>query len=72
MHGLVNYEMSSKLTLTIDKNTIEKAKAYAKSNNRSLSDLVEHYFKALVNEKVISEDISPLVKSLRGAFNSFV
>lgn len=31
--------MSTKLTLTIEKEVIEKAKKYAKEKNRSLSDI---------------------------------
>jgi Family of unknown function (DUF6364) len=39
--------MNTKLTLSLDKDIIEQAKIYAKSNNRSLSDMVENYFKTL-------------------------
>ncbi len=35
--------MQTKLTLSIDKVTIEKAKAYAKATQRSLSEIVESY-----------------------------
>jgi hypothetical protein len=39
--------MNTKLTLSLDKDIIEQAKIYAKNNNRSLSDMVENYFKTL-------------------------
>ncbi|CAM3342923.1 DUF6364 family protein [Aequorivita lipolytica] len=39
--------MNTKLTLTIEQEVIEKAKAYAKGKGRSLSDLVENYFKTI-------------------------
>lgn len=37
--------MKKKLTLTIDKHLITKAKKYAKDQDSSLSDLVENYLK---------------------------
>jgi hypothetical protein len=35
--------MNTKLTLNIKKNTIQKAKKYAKEQNKSLSKIVENY-----------------------------
>ena len=43
--------MTTKLTLTMDKSVIERAKKYAKREERSLSNLVENYLKALTYEK---------------------
>jgi hypothetical protein len=40
---LNTHAMNTKLTLTIEKNVIEKAKRYAKQNSRSLSDIIEKY-----------------------------
>lgn len=61
--------MTTKLTLTIDQQIIEKAKEYAKNNGRSLSDLIENYLKVVVAEGSKSaEEISPLVQSLKGSF----
>jgi predicted HicB family RNase H-like nuclease len=37
--------MKSKLTLTLDKDVIKKAKEYAATQERSLSNLVESYLK---------------------------
>ena len=61
--------MSTKLTLTIDKFIIEEAKKYAKSNNRSLSNIVEEYLKSLIQNKADESnfEISPLVQSLWGS-----
>lgn len=59
--------MDSKLTLSVDKQLTEKAKLYARSQGRSLSDLVESYFKVLTSEefeKVIH--VSPRIKALKG------
>ena len=60
--------MNTKLTLTIDHFTIEKAKAYAKGKGRSLSDIIENYLKAITTEQKTTEDFSPLVNSLLGSF----
>ncbi len=62
--------MNTKLTLTIEQSTIEKAKSYAKEKGRSLSDIIENYLKAITTEKRVVEDISPLVSSLRGSFKA--
>lgn len=61
--------MSTKLTLTVEKSVIEKAKDYAKSQERSLSNIVEEYLKSLTNQEEIAEDleISPMVNSLWGS-----
>ena len=58
--------MDSKLTLTIEKDVIEKAKKYATESGRSLSDLVENYLK-LVTKTDERIELSPTVKSLLGA-----
>lgn len=61
--------MNTKLTLTIDKSVIEKAKIYAHNKNRSLSDLIENYLKALTNEEPSTEiELTPIVRSLKGSF----
>lgn len=61
--------MNNKLTLTIDKETIERAKKYARERGRSLSDLVENYLKVIVSESDQKKsEVSPLVKSLTGSF----
>lgn len=40
--------MTTKLTLTVEKTTIEKAKNYAKNTGRSLSEMVEKYLESIV------------------------
>lgn len=64
--------MNTKLTLTIEKEIIEKAKAYAKEKNRSLSDIIENYLKTLTakEDKTRSKPLSPIVKSLKGSFKT--
>lgn len=53
--------MTVKLTLTVEKTTIEKAKHYAKNTGRSLSELVEKYLETITD---VSEEkaISPKLK----------
>lgn len=60
--------MNTKLTLTIDKHVIEKAKEYAKEKGQSLSNLVENHLKLLAqNKRQVSEnELSPRIKRLRG------
>jgi hypothetical protein len=61
--------MSSKLTLTIEGAIIKKAKLYASKEERSLSDLIENYLKALTTEEKTQEnELTPTVKSLKGSF----
>mgnify|MGYP003330106248 FL=1 len=61
--------MDKKLTLSLDKSIIESAKNYAKSNNISLSKLIESYLKTLTKRKRNSTEITPLVESLSGVIN---
>ena len=60
--------MDSKLTLNIDKDLARKAKVYARNHGRSLSDLVESYFKILTNKATDTEnELTTRVKSLLGS-----
>ena len=60
--------MDAKLTLNVDKLIAQKAKKYARSKGRSLSDLVEDYFRFLTRTDEISDpEISPKVKSMMGS-----
>ncbi len=63
--------MNIKLTLTIEETVIEKAKKYAKVKERSLSNLIENYLKALTTESNQKEiELTPIVKSMKGSFNA--
>ncbi len=63
--------MSTKLTLTIDGRVIEKAKSYARKQERSLSDLIENYLKAITSEEsTVAENLPPMVQALRGSFKA--
>ena len=61
--------MDKKLTLSLDKSIIESAKNYAKSNNISLSKLIESYLTTLTKRKRSTTEITPLVESLSGVIN---
>ena len=61
--------MNTKLTLTIEQSVIEKAKIYARKKERSLSDLIENYLKALTIEESKKEnELTPIVSNLKGSF----
>jgi len=57
--------MTTKLTLTVEKSIIERAKSYAKSTGRSLSEIIETYLATITDESVDSE-ISPKLKKIVG------
>lgn len=60
--------MNTKLTLNLDKDIIEQTKRYAQKTQQSVSALVEHYFRFLLEreQKPITSDISPTVRELSG------
>ena len=45
----IKVRMQTKLTLSIDKRTIEKAKDFARSTQRSLSEIVESYLENITS-----------------------
>ena len=61
--------MDKKLTLSLNKDVIERAKKYAKENNISLSRLIENYLQALTDNKTKEIEITPLVESLSGVID---
>ncbi|MBK6979771.1 MAG: hypothetical protein IPH28_23975 [Cytophagaceae bacterium] len=58
--------MLTKLTLSLEKSIIEKAKSYAKDTGRSLSEIVENYFENITAETK-EENLSPKLKRLVGS-----
>jgi formiminotetrahydrofolate cyclodeaminase len=58
--------MSTKLTLTVEKSVIEKAKSYAKKTDRSLSEIIESYLEMLVKQDH-QEGLSPRLKKIVGS-----
>ena len=61
--------METKLTLKLDQNVIHSVKKYAETNNRSLSKLVEDYFRNLISENEPKKSFSPLVEELSGVIS---
>jgi len=60
--------MDTKLTLKLDKQTIDRAKRYAVGQNRSLSRIIEDYLTILTLPEINSSEddivISPFVKNM--------
>jgi replicative DNA helicase len=61
--------MEVKLTLKLDKSIIQSAKAYAEKHNRSLSRIVEDYFKIITSDAKPKRHYSPLVEELSGVIS---
>jgi hypothetical protein len=58
--------MQTKLTLKLDRNVIDSAKKYAKTNHTSLSNLVENFFKNLTHNNNVHKKYPPLIEKLSG------
>jgi len=58
--------METKLTLKLDSSVIDSAKKYAKDSHKSLSRLVEDFFKNLTYENSPPEKYPPLIEKLSG------
>ncbi len=60
--------MATKLTLRLDEELIQRAKAFAKKRGKSVSQLVAEYFLLLDKPSVDppNEAIGPLTQSLKG------
>jgi hypothetical protein len=61
--------METKLTLKLDQAVIQSVKKYAEHNNRSLSKLVEDFFRNLIAEDKPQKRFSPLVEELSGVIS---
>ena len=59
--------MQTKLTLRLEDQLIEQAKAYAAQAGKSVSQIVAEYFKLLTAEKERpAQPVTPITNSLRG------
>jgi hypothetical protein len=59
--------METKLTLKLDDVIINQAKKYALKRKKSISRLVEDYFRGLGNDEISDETtINPIVRELSG------
>jgi hypothetical protein len=60
--------MTTKLTLTVEKAIIERAKSYAKNTGRSLSEIIENYLATITKENA-DKELSPKLNRLVGVVN---
>ena len=59
--------MNTKLTLSLDKDIIERAKSYAREHNVSLSSLVENLLLKIISDhKATTTNSGSIVKELSG------
>lgn len=58
--------MHTKLTLSIDRDVIERAKKYAQHRHRSLSGLVESYLREVTRTDFSADEVTPIVAELSG------
>ena len=61
--------METKLTLKLDQDVINSAKIYAKKKQKSLSNLVEGFFRDLIYDSNIPEKYPLLIKKLSGVIS---
>ncbi|MEX2231251.1 MAG: DUF6364 family protein [Cyclobacteriaceae bacterium] len=60
--------MTTKLTLTVEKKIIDRAKQYAQKTGRSLSDLVESYLDNITSTE--AEPVNELPEDIKKLFGS--
>ena len=56
--------MKAKINLSIEQTLVNKIKAYAEEKRTSVSELVEEYFKRIVEKPAKKSNLIDLVKSL--------
>ena len=62
--------MPEKLTLSMDREVIQKTKEWAQKHRTSLSKLVENYFTFIITDTNDDSHLAPITKSLIGVFKS--
>lgn len=62
--------MNAKLTLSLDRDIIEQAKEFARSQHKSLSKLIEGYLRQTTGPDDASKKITPLVSKLSGIIDA--
>jgi len=67
MLGKKTRTMTTKLTLSVEKDIIERAKIYAQNTGRSLSELIESYLESIIQENKPKGAMSLKLKSLVGS-----
>jgi len=61
--------MNTKLTLSLNKEVIERAKMYAKNNNISLTFLIENFLQKISSQTLEEEVKGSIVDELSGIIN---
>lgn len=62
--------MNAKLTLSLDRDIIEQAKEFARSQHKSLSKMIEGYLHQAVFTNVALKQVTPLVSRLSGVIDA--
>jgi uncharacterized protein DUF6364 len=62
--------MNAKLTLSLDRDIIEQAKEFARSNHKSLSKLIEGYLRQVAYSDDETKQVTPLVAKLSGVIDA--
>jgi hypothetical protein len=62
--------MNAKLTLSLDRDIIERAKEFSRSRHKSLSKLIEAYLRQVTHSDDASERVTPLVAKLSGIIDA--
>ena len=62
--------MNAKLTLSLDRDIIEQAKEFARSQHKSLSKLIEGYLRQAACSGDASKQVTPLVAKLSGVIDA--
>ncbi len=58
--------MTTKLTLSVEKRVVQKAKRYARAHKQSLSSIVTNYLDYISNQADVSTNIDPEVIEASG------
>lgn len=61
--------MTAKLTLTVEKSVIQRAKSYAKNTGRSLSEIIENYLSTITEEGDNNIGLSSKLNKIVGVVN---
>ncbi|MFA7405182.1 MAG: DUF6364 family protein [Pelobacteraceae bacterium] len=62
--------MNAKLTLSLDRDIIEQAKEFARSQHKSLSKLIEGYLRQVAHSDESLKQVTPLVAKLSGVIDA--
>lgn len=62
--------MNAKLTLSLDRDIIERAKEFSRSHHKSLSKLIEGYLRQVVHGDEAAKQATPLVTRLSGVIDA--